>query len=61
MLYRGDFLSGFRVDETGFEEWLVAERERLRELAIEGLGKVAGPPGGGARDRLRRLRVPVVH
>jgi DNA-binding SARP family transcriptional activator/tetratricopeptide (TPR) repeat protein len=39
-LYRGDLLHGFRLDEPGFEEWLVAERERLRELAIEGLGKL---------------------
>lgn len=39
-LYRGDFLHGFVLEETGFEEWLVAERERLRELAIEGLAKL---------------------
>jgi len=39
-LYRGDLLHGFSLDETGFEEWLVVERERLRELAIEGLAKL---------------------
>jgi len=39
-LYRGDLLHGFRLDEPGFEEWLVAERERLREVAIGGLGKL---------------------
>jgi DNA-binding SARP family transcriptional activator len=39
-LYRGDLLHGFIVQEAGFEEWLVAERERLRELAIEALAKL---------------------
>jgi DNA-binding SARP family transcriptional activator/tetratricopeptide (TPR) repeat protein len=39
-LYQGDFLAGFVVDEAGFEEWLVTERERLRELALEGLAKL---------------------
>ena len=38
-LYRGDLLSGFVVDEAAFEEWLVAERERLRELAVEALAR----------------------
>jgi DNA-binding SARP family transcriptional activator len=32
-LYRGDFLAGFAFRGTLFEEWLMAERERLRELA----------------------------
>ena len=41
-LYRGDLLHGFVLDEAGFEEWLVAERERLRELAIEALAKLLG-------------------
>jgi DNA-binding SARP family transcriptional activator/KaiC/GvpD/RAD55 family RecA-like ATPase len=39
-LYQGDFLAGFGVDEPGFEEWLVTERERLRELALEGFAKL---------------------
>jgi DNA-binding SARP family transcriptional activator len=39
-LYRGDLLHGFVLEEAGFEEWLVAERERLRELAIEALAKL---------------------
>ena len=34
-LYEGDFLEGFGVDETSFEEWLCAERARLHELALE--------------------------
>ena len=32
-LYAGDLLEGLAVNEPSFEEWLVAERERLRELA----------------------------
>lgn len=38
-LYRGDFLAGFYVKNSGegFEEWLVTEQERLREAAIDGL------------------------
>ena len=39
-LYRGDLLSGFVIDEAPFEEWLVAERERLRELAVEALARL---------------------
>jgi DNA-binding SARP family transcriptional activator len=39
-LYRGDFLAGLDVGETPFEEWLVVERERLRELAIQALAQV---------------------
>src|SRR5262249_30157033 len=39
-LYRGDLLSGFALDEGPFEEWLLGERERLRELALEALAKL---------------------
>ncbi len=39
-LYRGDLLSGFAVDEPPFEEWLLGERERLRELALEALARL---------------------
>lgn len=41
-LYRGDLLEGFVVDAAPFEEWLVAERERLREVAIEALATLLG-------------------
>src|SRR5262249_28374792 len=34
-LYRGDLLAGLSAEAAGFEEWLMSERERLRELAIE--------------------------
>src|SRR5262245_23191783 len=39
LLYRGDLLEGFSVDEEPFETWLMEERERLRELAMEALAK----------------------
>lgn len=39
-LYRGDFLLGFHVNELLFEEWLVSEREQLREKALDALGRL---------------------
>lgn len=39
-LYRGDLLAGLAVAEPPFEEWLLGERERLRELALEGLARL---------------------
>ena len=39
-LYRGDLLAGLVLAERPFEEWLTAERERLHELAIQGLGRL---------------------
>src|SRR5437762_1801027 len=39
-LYRGDLLDGFDLAAPPFEEWLLAERERLRELALEALAKL---------------------
>jgi len=39
-LYRGDLLAGLAVAEPLFEDWLLAERERLQELALEALGKL---------------------
>ena len=57
-LYRGDFLEGVGVDEPAFEEWLRTERERLRELAIEGLAKLLGLLGrSGAMDRAVQVAV----
>ncbi len=74
-LYRGDLLLGFTVSEPLFEEWLVAERERLREIALEALARLlahqlksggdrAGHPDGRATDRARSLagsRAPRAH
>ena len=39
-LYRGDLLEGIAVEEPLFEEWLVSERARLRELAVEAMAKL---------------------
>ena len=39
-LYRGDLLLGFALDEPLFEEWLVTERERLREMAMDALARL---------------------
>jgi predicted ATPase/DNA-binding SARP family transcriptional activator len=37
-LYRGEFLEGFHVtDALAFEEWALAERERLRTTALQAL------------------------
>jgi DNA-binding SARP family transcriptional activator len=41
-LYQGDFLEGFTVREAlGFEEWMLNQRERLRQLAVQGLFNLA--------------------
>jgi predicted ATPase/DNA-binding SARP family transcriptional activator len=39
-VYRGDLLAGLSVTERPFEEWLTSERERLHEMAIQGLGRL---------------------
>jgi len=40
-LYQGDFLAGFYLNESqGFEEWLRAERERLRIGVMEALSQL---------------------
>lgn len=45
-LYRGDFLAGFYVDEAPlFEEWMLGEREHLRQLALQALTVLAAYHG----------------
>jgi len=39
-LYQGDLLDGFAVQDPGFEDWLVGERQRLRLLVEEALTKL---------------------
>ena len=39
-LYKGELLAGLVVDEAPWEEWLLGERERTRELALEGLARL---------------------
>ena len=42
-LYRGDFLEGFYVRSApAFEEWALAERERLRQMALRALYRLVG-------------------
>jgi transcriptional activator len=66
-LYQGDLLAGMVVDEAPFEEWLLAERERLRELALEGLVKLlvhqrnAGAGEGAIRTALRASALDPLH
>ncbi len=33
-LYRGDFLEGFELDEERFDQWVLAERDRLHRAAL---------------------------
>jgi DNA-binding SARP family transcriptional activator len=33
-LYRGDFLEGFTINEERFDQWLLAERDRLHRVAL---------------------------
>jgi DNA-binding SARP family transcriptional activator len=33
-LYAGDFLDGFAIDEERFDQWVIAERDRLHRLAL---------------------------
>lgn len=40
VLYKGDLLDGFSLDEASFEEWRTVERERLHELVLEGLARL---------------------
>jgi DNA-binding SARP family transcriptional activator len=59
-LYQGDLLEGMVVDEAPFEEWLLAERERLRELALEGLAKLlVHERNAGAIERAIRTALRV--
>jgi len=39
-LYRGELLEGLALGEAPFEEWLMTERDRLRERALEGLARL---------------------
>lgn len=39
-LYRGDLLDDLVLDEAAFDTWLVSERERVREIAMEGFAKL---------------------
>ena len=58
-LYQGDLLAGLAVAEPPFEDWLLAERERLRELILEALARLltherdAGRPEAAVQTALQ--------
>jgi DNA-binding SARP family transcriptional activator len=33
-MYRGDFMEGFELDEERFDQWVLAERDRLHRMAL---------------------------
>jgi len=39
-LYGGEFLEGFQVSAPEFESWATAERQRLREIALDAMTKL---------------------
>ncbi|HUF82487.1 MAG TPA: AAA family ATPase, partial [Burkholderiales bacterium] len=50
-LYRGELLAGLALNEPAFEEWLLAERERLRERAIEATVRLVTAFGESSGDQ----------
>ena len=66
-LYQGDLLAGLAVAEPPFEEWLLAERERLRELVLEGLARLlthqrdAGRPEAALHTAVQLAAIDPLH
>jgi DNA-binding SARP family transcriptional activator/tetratricopeptide (TPR) repeat protein len=62
-LYEGDFLDGLAVQEQPFEDWLLAHRERLREVAVNALSRLlahqraASSHDSAVQTALRLLRL----
>lgn len=55
-LYGGDLLEGIDVRDPGFEDWLIPERQRLREVFLAVLAKrLAQAKGQPAIDLAQRL------
>ena len=51
-LYRGDLLDGIGMRDPAFEDWLLVERQRLRQLAEEALTRLLTQSmAAGARER----------
>ncbi len=48
--YDGDLLEGLAVKAPAFEEWLTAERQRLREMALSALSTVLSHQVDAGRD-----------
>src|SRR5262249_49343395 len=47
-LYRGDLLDGISIPDAGFEDWLLVERTRLHDLAVDVLSRVLATQTGEA-------------
>jgi TolB-like protein/DNA-binding SARP family transcriptional activator len=45
-LYEGDLLDGLNLRDPGFEDWLLAERAQLHEVAIGALGRLTAETTG---------------
>ena len=66
-LYRGELLAGLDVDEKPFEDWLVRQRERLREMALAAVGQLlachteAGAVDEAVRAAVRLLTLDPLH
>jgi TolB-like protein/Tfp pilus assembly protein PilF len=55
-LYVGDFLLDLSIQDQAFDEWLTAERARVKELAISALDRLAALEAGKERvDVAKRL------
>jgi TolB-like protein/DNA-binding SARP family transcriptional activator len=55
-LYRGDLLDGLEVRDPAFEDWLLMERLRLRDLAREALAaSLARHMAGGTHDQAAQV------
>jgi TolB-like protein len=51
-LYRGDLLDGIGIRDPAFEDWLLVERQRLRQLAEDALNRLmAQSMAAGAKER----------
>lgn len=48
--YDGELLPGLHVDERAFEEWLTAERDRLRRRAVDAACRLASEAEGTGDD-----------
>jgi DNA-binding SARP family transcriptional activator len=49
-LYRGDLLESFTLRSNEFSDWLLVERTRLRDLAIEVFGRLTSSQSGEAAN-----------
>jgi adenylate cyclase len=45
-VYRGDLLDGFTLSGDGFHDWLIVERTRLRDLAVDAILRLAATQAG---------------